>query len=147
MSVCSVLVTCQKTSCLGRSSSKICFLASLLGHLTSETKGSSQNWCTSELTRFYLPGSSSFQPALTVRLCPAQDAADSPGKSPQNANSHSAPPLSTGGSELSEAIGPPCLSSEFISALPPVLSLYPSIPSLPIKVSSCLLNSLYHLLL
>jgi len=34
-----------------------------------------------------------------------------------------------------------------ISALPPVLSLYPSILSLPIKVSSCLLNSLYHLLL
>lgn len=83
----------------------------------------------------------------TVSLCPTQDPADSPGKSPQNASSHSAPLLSTGGSELSEAIGPPCLSSEFISTLPPVLSLYPSIPSLPIKVSSCLLNSLYHLLL
>lgn len=59
----------------------------------------------------------------------------------------SAPLPSSRGLEHWGAIGPLCLSSGFISALPLVLSLYPSIPSLPIKVSSCLLNSLYHLLL
>lgn len=43
--LCFALVTCKKTSCLGRSSSKTCFLASLSGHLSSETKGSTLDQC------------------------------------------------------------------------------------------------------